>query len=523
MLSIQFFLRRLAPYVISARIPPGRDACHRNLELLDDQKELLSNRTYVGGTSSLPVLQSARFQHGGTIFIAGVTGDPPSVPLPSNWAVVFFSCSPARVYNLAAADVREAQQWAQDYRRLTDQGGGIQGSLRLAAQYAGSAAVLLDPHGSLIAYAGLRDGSRLLSGAPGERVLHPELMDRLFSPNAPLELHHRLPSPDGGELCAARAVWNGEAMGTLLIQDSGAPDGPDVLNLCCCTIEYLYRQLRSWDAGQLDPQASRFQSFWEDVMARRLVTRAEIRAAMARLPYPVQEFCRVVVVSFHSKNLNIPYNHLLSTLREFFPETNITLYQEHIVILCSHKEQIFHPFLLGLDQEVRLTALLKQYDGIMMIANGARHAEALATMYLLGKQTCSLAYFLRNSAEDRIFYVEDYIIYSLIDLCVQRYLENEHNEDILYLAHPAAILLTRYDREHNNNLRDVLFYFLLNDCSVAETATAMYMHRNTVNNKVNQIKKLIDLDLSDPRLRQRLLISCQILHYYERVMMKELL
>ena len=56
----------------------------------------------------------------------------------------------------------------------------------------------------------------------------------------------------------------------------------------------------------------------------------------------------------------------------------------------------------------------------------------------------------------------------------------------------------------------------------AATANAMYMHRNTINNKVNQIKKLIQLNLDEPRLSQRLLLSCQIMRYYEIVMQREM-
>ena len=105
---------------------------------------------------------------------------------------------------------------------------------------------------------------------------------------------------------------------------------------------------------------------------------------------------------------------------------------------------------------------------------------------------------------------------------MQRYLESDLNDDILYLTHPAVPTLTRYDREHHTDLRDVLFYYLLNDCNLTTTAAMLYMHRNTVNNKVNQIKKIIQLELDEPKLRQRLLLSCQIMRYYEIVMQLEM-
>ena len=54
-----------------------------------------------------------------------------------------------------------------------------------------------------------------------------------------------------------------------------------------------------------------------------------------------------------------------------------------------------------------------------------------------------------------------------------------------------------------------------------QTAAATYMHRNTVINKVNKIMELLDLDLEDGNLRQRLILSCQFIRYYENVMNRE--
>ena len=48
------------------------------------------------------------------------------------------------------------------------------------------------------------------------------------------------------------------------------------------------------------------------------------------------------------------------------------------------------------------------------------------------------------------------------------------------------------------------------------------MHRNTVLNKLKKIKELTELNFDNENLRQRLIFSCQILRYYERVCKKHL-
>ena len=333
-------------------------------------------------------------------------------------------------------------------------------------------------------------------------------------------LKKALPKPEGTVLIAVARKGS---------QPAALPEGWVQIFVSCPlprlynTVAQAVRESRmEWDQEHLTPTVRIFRRFWEDVMERRIINRTEIRDALSKMPYPVYHFLRVMVITFKSDNIHVPYDYLLERLRVFFPETNMTLYRKDIILLYSHPERDFRPSLGGAEQVEKLSALLQQYDGYLMISNGTHHAEALASMYLLSKQTLDLAYLLRNDKEERVLFTEDYIIYSVIDLCVQRFLQTEQNEDILYLTHPAIPLLTRYDREHNTDLRDVLFYYLLNGCNMVHTASTLYMHRNTVNNKVNQIKKLTHLELEDPRLRQRLLFSCQIMRYYELVLQKEM-
>ena len=109
-------------------------------------------------------------------------------------------------------------------------------------------------------------------------------------------------------------------------------------------------------------------------------------------------------------------------------------------------------------------------------------------------------------------------MYCAIDLCAQRFMELHGTDDIISLVHPAIIQITRYDRQHNNNLRDILYSYLKNDRNLIKTAADTYMHRNTIINKINRVQELVNLDLEDDELRQRLLFSCQIIRYYERVL-----
>lgn len=57
--------------------------------------------------------------------------------------------------------------------------------------------------------------------------------------------------------------------------------------------------------------------------------------------------------------------------------------------------------------------------------------------------------------------------------------------------------LLRYDEINNSNLEEVLRIYLRSNGSVKETAEKLFIHRNTVNYKINKVNKILQINLSD--------------------------
>jgi sugar diacid utilization regulator len=170
-----------------------------------------------------------------------------------------------------------------------------------------------------------------------------------------------------------------------------------------------------------------------------------------------------------------------------------------------------------------LNNLLEPFNGHAIISRATSHYEMFKTLYQLSHRMLEILMKMHMLSEyGRIYHYSDYTIYLAIDFCAQYYQNYTGHSDIIYLADPAIIRLTRYDTEHKTELRDVLFYHLLNGRNVAKTAKIMYMHRNTILNKLNKINQLIELPLEDGRTQQQLLFSCQIVKYYTEYLCLEL-
>ncbi len=266
-----------------------------------------------------------------------------------------------------------------------------------------------------------------------------------------------------------------------------------------------------------------FESCWERIMGGSLLSPAEIRAAFDRLPHAVGEHLSVGVAVPAHRAGKTGRDALFSALQEALPSYNVAPYREGAVVLLGSDKQLFRPSLSEADAK-RAEEALRECDATMAISSQIKHRPAdLQTLYRLADRTARLARMLGETLDEGpIVYCEDYSIYLIIDFCIRHYLRSGIGTDVVYLVHPAIIELTRYDAEHRSDLREVLYRFLLCDRSLAKTADAAFMHRNTVLNKITKVESMLGIDLNDARLRQKLILSCQIILYIENVLQRSL-
>ncbi len=514
--SLRFLMDRLKPHVAGAALVPGQDIVTGRLELPAGLLERLeADRVYLLSSRELGLLSGAQAAPGAAALVADVELEGPLPTLPEGCAGVFFTCSTAVIHNTLAEQAALTARWEEEFRALEGWGCGLQDTVSLTAALAGSGVVLLDPGGQVLAAAGL-ERSPYLSAQAAVGAIPLETIKRVLPRRSTRKGEYAVPNTEV-VLCGRRlAHREEEPYGVLLAAGRGGTD-LDLHALLACAAAHLDRRLFSGGLEQEDAGAKGLRECWQDIMDGRLTSSGEIQEALSRLHDPVRAFVRVAVVSFEGEK-GVPYRYLLTRLREIFPRTCMTVFRRSILILLSQDDRVFR---LELDRDLRLTGLLERYNGYMAVSNGTRRLDSLRSIYHLTRRTVVLARALRTDPSQRVFFHEDYSMYCVIDLCVKRYMEAEGNDDPLYLMHPAVIHLTRYDRTHNNNLRDVLFHYLMNDRNLVKTAAAVYMHRNTVINKVNKILDLLKLDLEDPHLRQRLIFSCQMIRYYERVLQQE--
>lgn len=95
----------------------------------------------------------------------------------------------------------------------------------------------------------------------------------------------------------------------------------------------------------------------------------------------------------------------------------------------------------------------------------------------------------RNNTE-HAYYYRDFIIEDIAEhLCTSGPFQQ--------FCHPAVIQLLEYDKSHNSDFSETFFTYIEQNRSVSKTSTILHQHKNTVNYRIQRIKEISGLDLTD--------------------------
>ena len=115
----------------------------------------------------------------------------------------------------------------------------------------------------------------------------------------------------------------------------------------------------------------------------------------------------------------------------------------------------------------------------------------------------------------RIVYFHDYSPYIAVKYAIERFLQKHSAFSLRALLHPEVVTLLLHDFNNHGDLAEVLYrYYIYGD--VKATAQSLFVHRNTVYNKLKTIQKLLNVDLDDPAVRNSYLSSLRLYFYCEK-------
>lgn len=278
-----------------------------------------------------------------------------------------------------------------------------------------------------------------------------------------------------------------------------------------------------------------YSTFWAHVKENKVRDYVNTAAYLEKLPHPVYEYLSLIVIhhytdtnnSFYLEDMHAPNlaMQVLNALRGFFRDANV-LYdpetQEYIV-LYSQKAPDSYSFYYPLHDfsYLKFSDLLSKYHLHAGMSNSGRAVEHLYTQYLNARNALQIGESLKTPPHiPNIYHHMEYVSYNVLHFCLPEFVRQYGHDNIIYLVHPATVDLHRYDSTNNTNLLDTLHTYLSNGHNISETADAMFLHRNTVSNRIRKIKEITSLSVENPQVQDSLLTSCKVLQYYRDVIKK---
>lgn len=146
----------------------------------------------------------------------------------------------------------------------------------------------------------------------------------------------------------------------------------------------------------------------------------------------------------------------------------------------------------------KLTQFAHDNKILVGISNVFQDPSDLYNHYQQALQVLSIA--KRSTEQQRFFFFSDYAFYVLIDSL-------EDKSILPYCLHPLLLKLSAYDAEKNTELYETLKVYAQTGYSKNMTADLMFLHRNTVNYRIQQIADLFSVDFSDYTLLFKLQYS----------------
>ena len=213
---------------------------------------------------------------------------------------------------------------------------------------------------------------------------------------------------------------------------------------------------------------------------------------MSEAHWPLQSSFVMVTIKFAQDELN---NHMLHMrvvgLLENKHDSHVFYYKERAIIVFRTQNIDEAEFKEHLD---RCCASLHR---ILVVSKRFSRFDQLPEYYeenLLAEKKAA------SDSTPRVVNCDAILPKLLADLCRPK----------IPLCYEVTIL-DEYDKKHHTAFCETLFFYLLHERNAAAVSKAMFLHRNTLRNRLARIQQIVPIDFDNPEVRFRLSISLNTL------------
>ena len=263
-------------------------------------------------------------------------------------------------------------------------------------------------------------------------------------------------------------------------------------------LEVMRTGPRSYSAG-----GHMYRNLLADIFNGISPTQIQARIQAGEMRFPVR-MCIAAVQPRYFRGDNFVRDALTAKLSMLFPKTTLVSYHGAVVLLFALDKES-----LELPEETvqQLESLCRQEHLVCGISNPFKKVSSARHYYDQAARVIELAGILDEKGD--VFRYREFSFYDLV--------AHEGAERKLgFYCHPALAILREYDSDNNTELYDLLKTYAATGFNQNQTATELYLHRNTLSYRKQKIISLTGLDLEDRETQFLLQCSFRIANYMEK-------
>ncbi len=286
-----------------------------------------------------------------------------------------------------------------------------------------------------------------------------------------------------GERCVMRSVMTLGQFGGLvaILEQNRKINAEDLTVLKVMTdIISVKNERQLLDHGKLQ---SRYTHFINDLIEGKISSHEDLKIRMQIqdwVPDPEEKYC--VLVIYHGRNAGNYGEYIGNTIAALSPQYKVVELKDHLLLLVEN--YMGHEALQGSS----LAKLVMRYN---LLACASDTFEDLLDLNMYYRQALRTA-VLRDLVPDKgsiCFYSDFRSLDLLCEIC--------RTTDYESRLHPVIHSIKEYDMENDTQLFDTLFCYLENNRSIGKASARMFLHKNTVNYRINRVKSLFDLNFDN--------------------------
>ena len=253
------------------------------------------------------------------------------------------------------------------------------------------------------------------------------------------------------------------------------------------------------DNFQITYQSSRVELFLKDLLSGQACSQFIINERSHYFGFTENERYALLNISTAAGGPIFPVLYFKNIVKSNFPDALSVIYNNSIVLLFKFTD--FRDYkTLNLSS---INEYLISYNMHGCLSSPFNNLALIPKIYNQTGRAIAIGCHLQPDAA----------IYHYSKLSLYHLLESASSSlDLLSLCHPAVVFLKEYDTEHGSDYVETLCRFLMHR-KKQDVQKELFIHRNTLNYRLEKIEALININWNDSDELFSMLLSCRIIRY----------